>query len=447
MKSGGIESIARAIARDVDPQTTETIQRAPQGLATEPWSQARVDQRQSSGRSFRSAALIAGRGCSGARPGLERRAVVFHAEADGADAGHHRLLRALVQPLASAAHRSQELVEVRLERGEDPVGPILHLEPRLARLAPRLVDDLLRLPLRQLDDLRLRGLTDGLLARLLEQPVLLALRLGEHLLALLDDPARLLDLLGDRRAHLVEDVVDLLAVDPHLVGEGDGLRVVHEVVELVDENEYVHECAILLLLAEWCPATPVGEHLLQAPRDRMWDKFLDVSTERRDLLHAARGHEADLRAGHHVDRLDLRREVAVELVHLELPLEIGYDAQALHDHLRVPAAREVDDELLEDVDLDVADRRQLVAQELDALLDREHRLLVVGIADDADDDPVEDPRGALDHVDVPVRDGVVRAGVDGGDQCAKRVMRAAPYLREVRTSSPSISGCVRAPVS
>jgi hypothetical protein len=46
----------------------------------------------------------------------------------------------------------------------------------------------------------------------------------------------LLDLLGNRRAHLVEDVVDLLAVDPHLVGEGDGLGVVNEVVELVDQN-------------------------------------------------------------------------------------------------------------------------------------------------------------------------------------------------------------------
>ena len=85
-----------------------------------------------------------------------------------------------------------------------------------------------------------RRLAHGLLARLLQEPVLLALGLGEHLLALLDDPARLLDLLGDRRAHLVEDVVDLLAVDPHLVGHRDGLRVVHEVVELVDENEYVH---------------------------------------------------------------------------------------------------------------------------------------------------------------------------------------------------------------
>ena len=145
-----------------------------------------------------------------------------------------------MQPLAPAAHRDEELVEVDLERREDPVGPVLHLEPRLARLPAGVVDDVLRLPLGDLDDLGLRRLAHGLLARLADQAVALALRLGEHLLPLLDDPAGLLDLLGDRGAHLVEDVVDLLAVDAHLVGQRHRLRVVHEIVELVDEYENVH---------------------------------------------------------------------------------------------------------------------------------------------------------------------------------------------------------------
>ena len=145
-----------------------------------------------------------------------------------------------MQPLPPALHGREELVQVDLERREDPVRPVLHLEPRLPRLPARVVDDLLCLPLGELDDLGLRRLAHGLLARLAEDPVGLALRLGQHLLALLDDPARLLDLLRDRRAHLVEDVVDLLAVDPDLIREGDGLRVVHEVVELVDQDENVH---------------------------------------------------------------------------------------------------------------------------------------------------------------------------------------------------------------
>src|SRR5262249_51331695 len=96
------------------------------------------------------------------------------------------------------------------------------------------------LPGGELDDLGLGGLGHGLLARLADQPVAFAFGLREHLLALLDDPAGLLDLLWDRRAHLVEDVVDLLAVDSDLVGEWHRLGVVHEVVELVDEYEYVH---------------------------------------------------------------------------------------------------------------------------------------------------------------------------------------------------------------
>ena len=154
------------------------------------------------------------------------------------------------------------------------------ISSRISRALPAgLVDDLLRLPLGQLDDLRLRRLAHRLLARLLQEPVLLALRLGQHLLPLLDDPAGLLDLLRDRRAHLVEDVVDLLAVDAHLVGERHRLRVVHEVVELVDQNEDVHRLGSLLLVGEWSAAAAVREHLLQAAGDGLGHEFLDISAE------------------------------------------------------------------------------------------------------------------------------------------------------------------------
>ena len=54
------------------------------------------------------------------------------------------------------------------------------------------------------------------LARLAEDPFGLALCRGEYVPALLDDPARLLDLLGNRRAHLVEKAVELLLVDANL---------------------------------------------------------------------------------------------------------------------------------------------------------------------------------------------------------------------------------------
>ena len=82
------------------------------------------------------------------------------------------------------------------------------------------------------------------------------------------------------------------------------------------------------------------------------------------------------------------------MVHLELPLEVGDHAQALDHRPRAPALGELDDELGEDVDLDVVLFAQRLLEERDALLDREHRLLVARLADDADDDAVEDRGGA-----------------------------------------------------
>src|SRR4029453_13705107 len=120
---------------------------------------------------------------------------LFVVRAGSADAGDHGLLRALVQPFAAPLHGAEELVQIDLERRQDRVRPVLHLESRLAGLAPSVLEDVLRLPLGQLDDLGLRPLAGRLLAGLAEQPVALALGLCEHLLALLYPPARLLELL------------------------------------------------------------------------------------------------------------------------------------------------------------------------------------------------------------------------------------------------------------
>jgi len=138
----------------------------------------------------------------------------------------------------------------------------------------------------------------------------------------------------------------------------------------------------------------------------------------------------------------------VQLIHLELPLEIRDHTKALDDHLRLPAPREVDDELGEDVHLDIRQVGERLAQEADPLVEREHRRLVLRVADDADDDPVEDRGRTLDHVDVAERDRVVRAWIDRSDQdgCSKRVSRAEPYRREVRSASGS-AGSVRELVS
>src|SRR5215211_2387568 len=145
-----------------------------------------------------------------------------------------------LQPVAAALHGRDELRQVHLEGVEDVVRVVLGAQPDLALAGAGVLDDLVGLALGLLHDLLLGDQAGLLVARLLDDPLGLALRLGEHLLALLDDPARLLDLLRDRRAHLVEDVVDLFLVNAHLVRERHGLRVVNRVVELVDKDENVH---------------------------------------------------------------------------------------------------------------------------------------------------------------------------------------------------------------
>src|ERR671935_1626967 len=134
---------------------------------------------------------------------------------------------------------------------------------------------------------------------------------------------------------------------------------------------------ILLLRADGSAGPTAREELGEATRDGLGDELVHLAAERGDLLHAARRHEAVLRAGHDVDGLDVRREGPVQVVHLELPLEVRDHAQALHDHLRVPLAREVDDELGEAVDLDVLAARERLLEERDPLVEREHRLLVL----------------------------------------------------------------------
>ena len=215
------------------------------------------------------------------------------------------------EPRAAATDGGEELLQVDLERREDLVGVVLGAEADLALGVAGVLDDLLGPALGLLVDLLVGDQARLLLARLLDDPLGLPLRLGEHLLALLDDPPRLLDLLGDRRPHLIEQVVDLLAVDPDLIGQRHGARVVHEVVELVYEDQYVHYGSLKLRDSGQCVATvacfaaslqapaqpaaqlaaaggrscsalqPLGQGVRHRPRDEVGD----VAPESRHLLH------------------------------------------------------------------------------------------------------------------------------------------------------------------
>ena len=117
-------------------------------------------------------------------------------------------------------------------------------------------------------------------------------------------------------------------------------------------------------------------------------------------------------AGHQVERFDLRGEILIEVVHLELPLEIRNCAQAFHDDRCSMACRECRHQLGERVDIDIAEMGYGLLNERNPILNLECHGLMPGIADDRNDHSVEDPCGALDDVDVSESDRVVRPWAD-----------------------------------
>src|ERR671919_1422332 len=190
----------------------------------------------------------------------------------------------------------------------------------------------------------------------------------------------------------------------------------------------------LLLRTDGRAGPALREELPESPRHGLRNEVVHVAPEGRHLLDAARGEEAVLRARHEVHRLDLGGEIPVQMVHLELPLEVGDRPQALHHRARAEAAGELDDELGEDLHLDVLGARERLPQEGDPLVHAEQGRLVLRVADDADDHALEDERGAADDVHVAVRDRVVAPRADARDRLgvahfsgpSKSVTRAAP---------------------
>src|SRR5688572_11152506 len=101
----------------------------------------------------------------------------------GAGSGYLGLFPSL-EAVAAALHRRGELLEVDLERVQDVVGVVLRAEADLTLPRPCVLDDLVGLTLRLLHDLLVGDQPRLLLARLLDDPLGLALRLREHLLPL-----------------------------------------------------------------------------------------------------------------------------------------------------------------------------------------------------------------------------------------------------------------------
>jgi len=75
---------------------------------------------------------------------------------------------------------------------------------------------------------------------LAEEPLSLALCRREHFSALVGNPARVLNLLGNRPAQLVDELVEPVPVDAHLAPQRHLLGVADQIVQPIDQFEDVH---------------------------------------------------------------------------------------------------------------------------------------------------------------------------------------------------------------
>src|SRR2546421_7157473 len=154
-----------------------------------------------------------------------------------------------------------------------------------------------------------------------------------------------------------------------------------------------------------------GELLRQPLLDDRRHEARDRRAKAGDFLDEARGDVRVLLVRHEEHRLDGRPELPVHQRHLELVLEVRDGADTAHDAVGALARDQVDQEPVERDDAEVAEPGCRLVDHLEALLDREQRLLR-GIRDDRDDQLVEDLEAALDDVDVAVVYGIEHARVD-----------------------------------
>src|SRR5687768_3957222 len=150
---------------------------------------------------------------------------------------------------------------------------------------------------------------------------------------------------------------------------------------------------------------------LKRLRDVLRNKTVDRRTERDELLDARCGEEEPLRSCHEIDHLDVGRELAIHVAHLELELEVRERADPADDEARADLFRERHLQTVKCAHLDVATSRARVAHERDALFGIEQRLLRE-IATDTDDDTVEEARGPLEDVEMAVGGRIERARID-----------------------------------
>ena len=158
-----------------------------------------------------------------------------------------------------------------------------------------------------------------------------------------------------------------------------------------------------------------------------------------------------LERGHQEDGVDLGGKASVGVRQLQLELEVAHGPEATdHEPGPLPAS-ELDGQALERLD------RHRAAEIGDTGLDERHPLgcrekgLLGGVAQDANDEPIEEARRAADDIEMRVGDGVERAGEDrdavhgtrslvSGTMRVRNVSVVSPNRRTRTCTSPGGSG-------
>ncbi len=109
-------------------------------------------------------------------------------------------------------------------------------------------------------------------------------------------------------------------------------------------------------------------------------------------------------------KFDIRIEISVHACHLELVFEVRYRAQAAQDDLRLLFADKIHKQAAKTFDLHVAVGLEHLAREAHAFFHREKRVLRLAFGD-ADDDLIEQGRGAPHQILVAQGDRVKRSRI------------------------------------
>src|SRR5215210_6612863 len=341
----------------------------------------------------------------------------------------------------AALHGLEELAEVILEVGEDLISVVFRAEPDLP-LAPAGVLHDLRAPLlRPLEDFLFRGDLLGLVLGAADDTVALAAGLVEHRLALLDDPAGLLELLRYGLAHLVYDVEGGVPVDHRRVAEtGEAARVLDQFFQPVYKYQYVHLLLPILRLRSLYLTVLTGIYLPHGLEYAFRYEPAHVSAERCYLPDRARGEETVLRRGHYEDRFELGVHSPVQLRLLELRLEVRDGPQALHDHLRTPLSREVHEETFHHFHGDIVHVGGHLLYE-PRPFDRGKAGLLAAITTDGNDHVVEDLGSAHDDIEVPRRYRVEATWTHSHDHCQLGPPKYGYERAAVAARYPFLASC------